>query len=298
VRRIVLWIELGETTAPGCWIRPIWQYLQLGTRNGEVRAEDSQEMSHEAMGDRAMKLREFYATHYGKDENPDAHRVHLIVKALSALGPVQRVLDVGCGDGTLGAVFARYSNLVAGIEISMEACTIAHSRGVEVAQADVENYAFPFRPESFDVVVAGEIIEHMTDPDHFLREIARVLKPNGHCILTTPNLASWYNRLLLLLGYQPYHTDVSFLHQVGKLKPIVDGGSGHFRVFTLRALRELLTIHHLRPIAIEGCTVPMTLRFPLNMVERTLSSFPAISSYLVVLTRKEDGGGRVPEKEG
>jgi methionine biosynthesis protein MetW len=262
-----------------------------------VRGE-RQELSQVGIDDRAVTLREFYATHFGKGENPEARRVHLILNALRDLGPVRRALDVGCGDGTLAAVFARHCDQVTGIELSMEACTIAHSRGIEVAQADVENYAFPFRSESFDVVVAGEIIEHMTDPDHFLREITRVLKPGGHCILTTPNLASWYNRLLLLLGYQPYHTDVSFFHQVGKLRPIVDGGSGHFRVFTLRALRELLAIHHLRPIAIQGCTVPMTLRFPLNMVERTLSSFPAISSYLVVLTRKEDGDADSRRKMG
>ncbi len=259
---------------------------------------ESTEMGHVGIADRAVKLREYYATHYGRDENPEAPRVNLILKALKALGPIRRTLDVGCGDGTLGAIVARYCDLVAGIEISTEACTIAHSRGIEVAQADVENYAFPFRPESFDLVVAGEIIEHMTDPDNLLCEIARVLKPNGHCILTTPNLASWYNRLLLLLGYQPYHTDVSFRHQVGKLRPIADGGSGHFRVFTLRALKELLAIHHLRPVTIEGSMVPMTLRFPLSILERTLSYFPAISSYLVVLTRKEDGGPRVPEKEG
>jgi len=238
-------------------------------------------------GSRTARVQNFYATRYGKDEKPESMRVNLILKALNALGPFRRTLDVGCGDGSLSVLLARNSEQVAGIEVSMEACRIAHSRGVGVARADVENYAFPFQPESFDVVVAGEVIEHMTDPDEFLQEVARVLKPHGHFILTTPNLASWYNRLLLLLGYQPHHTDVSYWHNVGKFRPIVDGASGHVRVFTLRALRELLEIHHLMPVSIQGSTVAVPLPFPLNVVERGLSRFPSISSVFVVLTQKE-----------
>src|SRR5213593_1920121 len=236
---------------------------------------------------RAVRVQKFYATRYGKDEKPESMRVSLILRALEALGPGQRILDVGCGDGSLTSMFAQNSELVAGIEVSMEACRIAHSRGVGVTRADVENYAFPFQSESFNVVVAGEVIEHLTDPDEFLQEVRRVLRPRGYFLLTTPNLASWYNRLLLLLGYQPHHTDVSFWHNVGKLRPLVDGSSGHIRVFTLRALKELLVIHNLRPMSIEGSTVAIPLPFPVNLVERAFSSFPSISSVFVVLTQKE-----------
>ena len=244
------------------------------------------------------RVRKFYATRYGKDEKPESMRVKLVLKALNVLGPVHRILDVGCGDGSLSAMLARSSDQIAGIEVSMDACRIARSRGVGVTRADVENYAFPFQPESFDVVVAGEVIEHMTDPDEFLQEVARVLKPHGYCILTTPNLASWYNRLLLLLGYQPHHTDVSFWHNVGKLWPLVDGASGHLRVFTLRALKELLAIHHLKPVSIEGSTVAVPLPFPLNAVERALSHIPSMSSAFVVVIQKEDSSAPVPASRG
>jgi methionine biosynthesis protein MetW len=250
------------------------------------------------VSNRTARVQKFYATRYGKNEKPESMRVNLILKALDGLGPVGRILDVGCGDGSLSAMLARNSEQVAGIEVSMEACRMAHSRGIGVTRADVETYAFPFRPESFDVVVAGEVIEHMTDPDEFLQEVVRVLKPHGHCILTTPNLASWYNRLLLLLGYQPHHTDVSFWHNVGKLRPIVDGASGHLRVFTLRALKELLAIHHLRPVSIEGSTVAVPLPFPLSAVERTLSRIPSMSSDFVVVVQKEDSRSPVPPTRG
>ena len=87
---------------------------------------------------RAVRVQKFYATRYGKDEKPESMRVSLILRALEALGPGQRILDVGCGDGSLTSMFAQNSELVAGIEVSMEACRIAHSRGVGVTRADVE----------------------------------------------------------------------------------------------------------------------------------------------------------------
>ena len=130
-------------------------------------------------GSRTARVQNFYATRYGKDEKPESMRVKLVLKALNVLGPVHRILDVGCGDGSLSAMLARSSDQIAGIEVSMDACRIARSRGVGVTRADVENYAFPFQPESFDVVVAGEVIEHMADPDEFLQWLpgmhARVL---------------------------------------------------------------------------------------------------------------------------
>lgn len=277
--------------------------LQEGCRTSadvtaKVGPEDSRGTARTRRTTRTGRIQEFYATRYGKDEKPESMRVNLILKALKALGPVRRILDVGCGDGSLSALLARKSEQIAGIEVSMEACRIARLRGIGVARADVENYSFPFRSESFDVVVAGEVIEHMTDPDEFLQEVVRVLKPNGHCILTTPNLASWYNRLLLLLGYQPHHSDVSLWHNVGKLWPLVDGSSGHFRVFTLRALEELLKIHHLTPVSIEGSTVAVPLPFPLRSVERILSRIPSVSSVFVVLTRKEAASLPAPSTQG
>ncbi len=63
-----------------------------------------------------------------------------------------------------------------------------------------------------------EVIEHLYNSDLVISEIYRILKRNGILILSTPNLASWINRLVLLLGYQPFSHDVSFIKGFGRLK--------------------------------------------------------------------------------
>ena len=73
---------------------------------------------------------------------------------------------------------------------------------------NIENHRFPYKDGSFDVVIFGEIIEHLlNDPCKVLREIKRVLKPNGSLILTTPNVARLENICRLIQGeniYDPY----------------------------------------------------------------------------------------------
>jgi len=64
------------------------------------------------------------------------------------------------------------------------------------------------RPAS-TIVIMSELIEHLVDPDATLDEALRVLVPGGTLLLSTPNLAAWYNRALLLFGVQPVFTEVS-----------------------------------------------------------------------------------------
>jgi SAM-dependent methyltransferase len=73
---------------------------------------------------------------------------------------------------------------------------------------NVENDVFPYADEQFDLVIFAEIIEHLlNDPSKVLREIKRVLKPNGTLVLTTPNIARLENVTRLISGaniYDPY----------------------------------------------------------------------------------------------
>jgi 2-polyprenyl-3-methyl-5-hydroxy-6-metoxy-1,4-benzoquinol methylase len=103
-------------------------------------------------------------------------------------------------------------------------------------------------------VLALEVIEHLLNPDHMLREARSVLRSGGSLVISTPNLASWVNRLALLLGYQPYNAEISTEIVVGVpwrartfSKP-----SGHIRPFTLRALIGLLQYHGFKVAKVKG----------------------------------------------
>jgi ubiquinone/menaquinone biosynthesis C-methylase UbiE len=126
----------------------------------------------------------------------------------------------------------------------------------------------------FDLVFSSQVLEHVIYPEKCLHECHRILKKNGVMILTTPNLASWQNRLLLLLGYHPTNYTVSEeFKNLGfpkfiKKKNLYD----HPRVFTVRALKEILeeTKFKILDLEVINHTYPgqqyKNLRFLLNIV--------------------------------
>ena len=79
----------------------------------------------------------------------------------------------------------------------------------------------------------SELIEHLVDTDSALDEALRVLKPGGSLLLSTPNLAAWYNRGLLALGVQPIFSEVSLRGVYGRPGSVV---AGHLHMFTRGAL--------------------------------------------------------------
>jgi SAM-dependent methyltransferase len=124
----------------------------------------------------------------------------------------------------------------------------ARARGIEAYQGDL-NKELPYQDESFDVVHANQVIEHLHNTDILLKEVYRVLKAGGYLVISTPNLASFHNILHLLMGKQPFWASVSdevnagTWHLVGpanKASKRPGFGPGHRRLFTQGALEELL----------------------------------------------------------
>jgi SAM-dependent methyltransferase len=171
---------------------------------------------------------------------------------LAKAPPGGALLDLGCDDGghTLQFIAAARAAQAYGVEVVEERAAIARGRGITVSIADL-NAELPFESDSMDVVVSNQVIEHLADTDTFVREIYRVLKPNGVAVTSTENLASWHNVLALTFGWQPFSLSNVSSTRLGIGNPFaVQRGEAaglrsweHMRVFAHRGLRELFEAH-------------------------------------------------------
>lgn len=102
----------------------------------------------------------------------------------------REVLDFGCGDGAFSFELSRQGARVSGIDLSEEAVDFANRRHSELktgGQFFVEScYETHFPDCSFDGVLSTDVIEHVQDQQRFLAEIARVLRPGGLAVISTP----------------------------------------------------------------------------------------------------------------
>jgi SAM-dependent methyltransferase len=162
------------------------------------------------------------------------------------------LLDLGCGDGRFTVQVAQRAQVgrVLGLELVDVLADAARRNGVEVRQADLAG-PLPFDDGSIDVVHSNQVIEHLSFTDHFLREIRRILRPDGYAVISTNNLASWHNVVSLVAGWQPPPCHPSDEVIAGNPANFVDGVGGavgqmHLRIFTARALAAVAAHHGLR----------------------------------------------------
>ncbi|HEY9673834.1 MAG TPA: methyltransferase domain-containing protein [Waterburya sp.] len=170
------------------------------------------------------------------DGESSHHHAYLLPPLLEMLSAIKRsrqqklrVLDLGCGNGSLSHRIAQQGYEVVGVEDSEQGVAIArqtfpnchfiHASVYELPFADLEN--------SFDIVLSAEVIEHLLYPRELVRAAKKCLKPNGHLIVTTPYHGYLKNLAIALLGKMDQHFD-----------PLWDGG--HIKFFSVSTLRELL----------------------------------------------------------
>jgi 2-polyprenyl-3-methyl-5-hydroxy-6-metoxy-1,4-benzoquinol methylase len=164
-------------------------------------------------------------------------------KLIALVGEGKRVLDIGCSSGYLARPLAGRGCTVVGIEQDPVAAEQAREVCAEVLVGDAETIELPFEPATFDVLLCGDLLEHLRDPEAFLARGRPLLRPEGILVLTTPNVANWANRLGLLLGRWRY-TDRGILDRT------------HLHLFTKTTLVETLTQAGYRVVELDF-TVPV-----------------------------------------
>jgi len=148
----------------------------------------------------------------------------------SRLARGKRVLDLGCGTGYGTAEISKYAASVTSLDISSDAVAYLQQNyaqpHIRVLQASAA--AIPLRDASFDLVVAFEVIEHITEWRELLTDVRRVLAPGGQLVVSTPN-KSYYAESRKLSGPNPFH---EFEFEFEEFKAALEEFFPHVLLFT------------------------------------------------------------------
>jgi SAM-dependent methyltransferase len=124
-------------------------------------------------------------------------------------GNPKRILEIGCASGqTMEYMRDQGADFVVGIEYSPDAAAMAKARGIgNVIVGDIERMDVDLEPSSFDLLIAGHVLEHLADPWTALKRLRRFLRPGGQLVGGLPNIRCQSVLLPLLLRgkweYQP-----------------------------------------------------------------------------------------------
>lgn len=145
------------------------------------------------------------------------------------IGRPRSVLDIGCGIGENGRFARGRGAHVVGLERAESARAYAREALHEVLDVDIEDRkalgAF-LGERSFDLVILGDVLEHLRDPRQVLADLVDAVAPGTHFLISLPNVATWPVRLSLLSGKFDYQSS-----------GVLD--RTHLRFFTLRSATEL-----------------------------------------------------------
>lgn len=200
-----------------------------------------------------------------------------------------RIADLGCGYGVLGRITADYlgATELLCVDLDPERLKIAEKLCDRVLQIDITSSELGERfSEKYHLIIMHGVLEHVYDWDAVMANIGSMLVNDGFLLLSTPNLGSWVNRLLLLLGYQPRDLEISWRGLFGVFKTRRYGTVpiGHVKIATYRALVEYLesfSFKIIRAYPLYSREHPLIL-----MIDKILHPFPSLSRRVMILAQK------------
>lgn len=213
----------------------------------------------------------------GRPDLMDNPRIEVMLNIINNLNiNHKKILDIGCFDGTFLTMIKNRNNKFYGLDASDYAVMQARKKGISVKQFFFDDVAkIPFKDKFFDLITAGEIIEHIYDTDFFLEEIRRLLKKDGLLLISTPNIASLGRRILLMFGLNP----------IIEISPNEMDSPGHIRYFTFKTLRWLLEKHGFKILVTKSDVLNLTGdgRIKSLLIPKI---FPTIGQSIIYLCQK------------
>ena len=207
-------------------------------------------------------------------------------------GRGKKVLEIGPATGYVSEALQRRGCRVTGVEKDPAAAAVAAKFCQRMVVADVEqlDFAMAFGGERFDVVIFGDVLEHLVDPKAVLVRVAEILEPEGYVVASVPNIAHGSIRLALLGGDFRY-TELGLLDRT------------HLHLFTRQSLRSLFReagyrIGTWRRIMIDPFATEVPVReadYPAPMVA-SLKDDPEAMTYQYVVRAYPVASARGPTK--
>lgn len=202
--------------------------------------------------------------------------------AIDNIAAESRVLEVGFGEGYGTAELAQHAAQVVGLDVDAESVAHANSKygTANCAFRQYDGNRIPFEDGEFDAAVSFQVLEHIRDDGAFVAEIARVLKPGGRLMLTTPN-----GRIRVQPGRKPwnrfhireYHADQLerlMLSYFSDVQVLGVRGREEAQRIEMERLRDILRIVRLDPLNLRQFVPESARQLAIRVLERRKRQAP------------------------
>jgi SAM-dependent methyltransferase len=213
-------------------------------------------------------------------------RVKKIVGIVNKISPY-RVIDLGCGSGEMAASIG-YPSKIDGVECCAAQRSIAIKSLNKVYCDDLNGSLYDIENNTYDLSLSCGTIEHLIHPEIMVAEMYRVTKSGGNIVINCPNLCSWFNRMLVLIGWQPYATEAAMVELAGNpfgwrfgQVPVC----GHLHNFNSYSLVELVKKAGFVDIKIKSTT--SIKKHPFDWIDIAVGwIYPRLGGELILIAKK------------
>ena len=196
----------------------------------------------------------------------DPYSSHSVILSLLPQSGNERILDVGAAHGYLAATLRRRGFHVTGIEADPVLAEEAAHHCHELHVADLDG-PLPSFGARFDVILYGDVLEHLRDPMAVFTCLNQSLRPDGIVIVSLPNIANLYIRVHLLMGRFDY-ADRGILDRT------------HLHFFTRKTFRSFLDHAGLDVLQLTATPIPLPLIVPERWHGRPLTAAHSVNAWM------------------